>query len=56
VIRSCVDGYFRIAPVDLGIDFDVKDGSSKSGAGIQQDPYEGLPGQEWAIVPADRAP
>ncbi len=56
VIRSKGDGFFRIAPVDLGLDLDVENASLISGAAIQQHVSKGDAHQEWAIQPPEAPP
>lgn len=50
IIRPIGNGYYRIAPVDLGRDFEVAEAALANGAAILQNEYTGLASQKWGIL------
>jgi endoglucanase len=50
VVRPIGNGFYRIAPADLGMDFEVAGGSTAGGASVVQNEFKGLNQQQWAIL------
>ena len=50
IVRPIGDGYYRIVPVDSGLDFEVENASIFPGAAIESNEYSGLPCQKWGIL------